>query len=158
MEPASPLATLFSTALLVSPFFFWGTSMVAMKQLAPHTTPLLVAAWRLIPAGAALLLWAAAIGNMILGNVNYTMSAFLLLGSIPGVLLGARLSVRLPALAIRLALAGVLVAAAVSLAVKAGLPLPPLALLGWFLIVLTSIIIVYRRVRPTAAKSVGEIA
>lgn len=32
--------------------------MVAMKQLAPHTTPLLVASWRLIPAGAALLVWA----------------------------------------------------------------------------------------------------
>jgi drug/metabolite transporter (DMT)-like permease len=44
--------------LLVSPFFFWGTSMVAMKGLAPHTTPLLVAAWRLIPAGAVLLVWA----------------------------------------------------------------------------------------------------
>ncbi len=126
--------------------------LIAVFQLAPH---------RVVGTDvfhAALLLWAAAIGNMILGNVNYTMSAFLLLGSIPGVLLGARLSVRLPALAIRLALAGVLLAAAVSLAVKAGLPLPPLALLGWFLIVLTSIIIVYRRVRPTAAKSVGEIA
>lgn len=37
--------------------------MVAMKQLAPHTTPLLVAAWRLIPAGAALLLWARQSGR-----------------------------------------------------------------------------------------------
>ena len=34
-----------------------------MKQLAPHTTPLLVASWRLIPAGAALLAWAAASGR-----------------------------------------------------------------------------------------------
>ncbi|KFM29221.1 putative transporter [Auxenochlorella protothecoides] len=33
--------------------------MVAMKQLAPHTTPLALASWRLIPAGVALLLWAA---------------------------------------------------------------------------------------------------
>uniref|UniRef100_A0A1D1ZWM9 EamA domain-containing protein n=2 Tax=Auxenochlorella protothecoides TaxID=3075 RepID=A0A1D1ZWM9_AUXPR len=48
-----------SLPLLVSPFFFWGTSMVAMKQLAPHTTPLALASWRLIPAGVALLLWAA---------------------------------------------------------------------------------------------------
>lgn len=44
--------------LLISPFFFWGTSMAAMKELAPHTTPLLLASWRLIPAGAALLAWA----------------------------------------------------------------------------------------------------
>jgi hypothetical protein len=26
--------------LLISPFFFWGTSMVAMKLAAPHSTPL----------------------------------------------------------------------------------------------------------------------
>lgn len=45
--------------LLISPFFFWGTSMVAMKEVSPHTTPLFVAAWRLIPAGVALLGWAA---------------------------------------------------------------------------------------------------
>ncbi|KAL4443461.1 hypothetical protein ABPG75_011198 [Micractinium tetrahymenae] len=56
-ESHGPLSAL-EVLLLVSPFFFWGTSMVAMKQLAPHTTPLLVAAWRLIPAGAALLAWA----------------------------------------------------------------------------------------------------
>lgn len=37
--------------------------MVAMKELAPHTTPLFVASWRLIPAGAALLLWATASGR-----------------------------------------------------------------------------------------------
>lgn len=50
-------------ALLVSPFFFWGTSMVAMKELAPHTTPMLVAAWRLLPSGAILLAWASATGS-----------------------------------------------------------------------------------------------
>ena len=31
--------------------------MAAMKELAPHTTPLLLAAWRLIPAGAVVLAW-----------------------------------------------------------------------------------------------------
>ncbi|GAB4817226.1 hypothetical protein N2152v2_004272 [Parachlorella kessleri] len=51
------------TLLLISPFFFWGTSMAAMKELAPHTTPLLLAAWRLIPAGAAVLAWAAKEGR-----------------------------------------------------------------------------------------------
>lgn len=49
--------------LLISPFFFWGTSMVAMKELAPHTTPMLVAAWRLLPSGALLLAWASATGS-----------------------------------------------------------------------------------------------
>ncbi|PRW56874.1 WAT1-related chloroplastic isoform X1 [Chlorella sorokiniana] len=62
-QEKGPLEVALDAALLVSPFFFWGTSMVAMKQLAPHTTPLLVAAWRLIPAGAALLLWARQSGR-----------------------------------------------------------------------------------------------
>lgn len=50
---------LFDWILLISPFFFWGTSMVAMKEVSPHTTPLFVAAWRLVPAGLVLLGWAA---------------------------------------------------------------------------------------------------
>ena len=48
------------TAALVSPFFFWGTSMVAMKGVmtgawggAGDVSPLFVAAVRVIPAGAA---------------------------------------------------------------------------------------------------------
>eukprot|EP00884_Botryococcus_braunii_P018753 jgi/Botrbrau1/5561/Bobra.0023s0044.1 len=45
--------------LLISPFFFWGTSMVAMKALEAHTTPLFVSAVRLLPAGAVLVGWAA---------------------------------------------------------------------------------------------------
>ena len=57
------LAAVGEALILVSPFFFWGTSMVAMKELAPHTTPLLVAAWRLIPSGAALLAWAQLSGR-----------------------------------------------------------------------------------------------
>lgn len=61
-EAHGPLSIL-EMLLLISPFFFWGTSMVAMKQLAPHTTPLLVAAWRLIPAGGALILWAKQSGR-----------------------------------------------------------------------------------------------
>ena len=59
----SPLAPLASTALLISPFFFWGSSMAAMKVVEPHTTPLFVAAVRLLPAGAAVIAWAAARGR-----------------------------------------------------------------------------------------------
>ena len=62
-RPAAGPLSLLDALLLISPFFFWGTSMVAMKQLAPHTTPLLVASWRLIPAGAVLLLWAQRSGR-----------------------------------------------------------------------------------------------
>jgi len=58
------------TAALVSPFFFWGTSMVAMKGVmtgawggAGDVSPLFVAAVRVIPAGAAVVAWAAATGR-----------------------------------------------------------------------------------------------
>ncbi|KAM0949844.1 putative EamA domain-containing protein [Dioscorea sansibarensis] len=49
--------------LLVSPFFFWGTSMVAMKEVIPKTGPFFVSAVRLIPAGALLIGFAALRGR-----------------------------------------------------------------------------------------------
>lgn len=55
------LSQLVDTALLISPFFFWGTSMVAMKTL--DMPPMFMAAWRCLPAGAVLLLWASAKGE-----------------------------------------------------------------------------------------------
>ncbi|GAB4855269.1 hypothetical protein Ancab_023889 [Ancistrocladus abbreviatus] len=42
-------------ALLISPFFFWGTTMVAMKQVLPKVGPFFVSAFRLIPAGMLLI-------------------------------------------------------------------------------------------------------
>lgn len=54
-SPAYPL-------LLVAPFFFWGTAMVAMKGVIPSTTPLFIAGVRLLPAGL-LVLGAAAIAR-----------------------------------------------------------------------------------------------
>jgi drug/metabolite transporter (DMT)-like permease len=45
--------------LLVMPFFLWGTAMVAMKGVMPHTTPLFMAGIRLIPAGILVLIVAA---------------------------------------------------------------------------------------------------
>ncbi|KAF0930749.1 hypothetical protein E2562_034938 [Oryza meyeriana var. granulata] len=50
-------------ASLVSPFFFWGTAMVAMKGVIPKTGPFFVAALRLLPAGALLVAFAAARGR-----------------------------------------------------------------------------------------------
>ncbi|TKV93144.1 hypothetical protein SEVIR_9G206300v4 [Setaria viridis] len=64
--PASPAASgkeLWEWASLVSPFFFWGTAMVAMKGVIPRTGPFFVAALRLLPAGALLVAFAAARGR-----------------------------------------------------------------------------------------------
>ncbi|QDL06908.1 EamA family transporter [Brasilonema octagenarum UFV-E1] len=49
--------------LLIAPFFFWGTAMVAMKGVIPHTTPLFMAGVRLIPAGVLILIVAAWMGR-----------------------------------------------------------------------------------------------
>jgi drug/metabolite transporter (DMT)-like permease len=45
--------------LSIAPFFLWGTAMVAMKGVMPHTTPLFMAGIRLIPAGILVLIVAA---------------------------------------------------------------------------------------------------
>ncbi|HYW21613.1 MAG TPA: DMT family transporter [Nodularia sp. (in: cyanobacteria)] len=46
----------FAPLLLIAPFFLWGTAMVAMKGVIPHTTPLFMAGMRLLPAGVLILI------------------------------------------------------------------------------------------------------
>jgi hypothetical protein len=64
---------------------------------------------------AAVLLWVAGIAHLGAGNVDLSAVAWLTVGSVPGILLGSQLTVRLPDRAIRLALATVLVLAGVKL-------------------------------------------
>lgn len=52
-----------TSVLLIAPFFLWGTAMVAMKGVIPHTTPLFMAGMRIIPAGILILLVAAIMGK-----------------------------------------------------------------------------------------------
>ncbi|MBD2488025.1 DMT family transporter [Aulosira sp. FACHB-615] len=53
----------FAPLLLIAPFFLWGTAMVAMKGVIPHTTPLFMAGVRLLPAGVLILVAAALMGR-----------------------------------------------------------------------------------------------
>ncbi len=56
MNTKHPLVTSpFYCLLLIAPFFFWGTAMVAMKGVIPHTTPLFMATLRITPAGLLVL-------------------------------------------------------------------------------------------------------
>ena len=64
---------------------------------------------------AAALLWVAGISHLIHGNVDLTAMGWLLLGSIPGILIGSQLTVRLPERSLRVALATVLAASGVRL-------------------------------------------
>ncbi|MFM2302974.1 MAG: hypothetical protein RLZZ135_377 [Cyanobacteriota bacterium] len=57
LKQSSSLLSL-TSILLIAPFFLWGTAMVAMKGVLPHTTPLFIAAMRLLPAGAIVLMFA----------------------------------------------------------------------------------------------------
>lgn len=52
-----------SSLVLIAPFFLWGTSMVAMKGVLPHTTPLFMAGVRLVPAGILVLIAASMLGR-----------------------------------------------------------------------------------------------
>jgi uncharacterized membrane protein YfcA len=64
---------------------------------------------------AALLLWVAGAGHLLHGNVDLHAIAWLLVGSIPGVLAGSHLSIRVPDRALRLAFAFILVLSGVKL-------------------------------------------
>lgn len=64
---------------------------------------------------AAALLWVAGIAHLIHGNVDLGAMGWLLLGSIPGILVGSQLTVKLPERSLRVALATVLLASGVRL-------------------------------------------
>jgi hypothetical protein len=58
---------------------------------------------------------AAALGHALFGDLNLDVAGAVLIGSVPGVLLGARLSARAPAAAVRTGLVAVLLASALKL-------------------------------------------
>jgi hypothetical protein len=58
---------------------------------------------------AAALLWVAGIGHLIVGDVDLHAVAWLLLGSVPGILLSSRYTVKVPDMTIRGALGGILI-------------------------------------------------
>jgi uncharacterized protein len=79
---------------------------------------------------AAVLLWVAALAHLVSGNIDFALAGTILVGSIPGVWIGASLSTKLPADVLRPALAIVLVASGLALLSKAGLALPVAVLIG----------------------------
>ena len=88
---------------------------------------------------AALLLWVAGAGHLLHGNVDLHAMAWLLVGSIPGVLIGSHLSVRVPERALRIAFAFVLILSGIKLVevpgattiIEVGVVLGALALVTW---------------------------
>jgi hypothetical protein len=88
---------------------------------------------------AALLLWVAGAGHLLHGNVDLHAIAWLLVGSIPGVLIGSHLSIRVPDRALRIAFGFVLVLSGLKIVkvpaadtvIVVSLVLGAVALLAW---------------------------
>lgn len=74
---------------------------------------------------ASILLWAAGAAHWVGGNIDWMLTATLLAGSMPGVYLGTRLSVKIPVNALRGALGLVLMLSASATLNKADVPLVP---------------------------------
>lgn len=67
---AETTTSLWEWMLLVSPFFFWGTAMVAMKEVLPKTGPIFISSFRLIPSGFLLVAFAASRGRKFPSGLN----------------------------------------------------------------------------------------
>jgi uncharacterized membrane protein YfcA len=79
---------------------------------------------------AAILLWAAGLAHWVGGNVDFVLAANILIGSIPGVLLGSQQTVKWPQGILRGALGVVLIGAGVTIMSKANTALVPWVVLG----------------------------
>jgi uncharacterized membrane protein YfcA len=79
---------------------------------------------------AAILLWVAGLAHMFSGNVDFGLAGNILIGSVPGVWIGAGLSQRMPETGLRPALGFVLLASGLALLSKAGTPVPVGVILG----------------------------
>jgi uncharacterized membrane protein YfcA len=102
---------------------------------------------------AAILLWVASIAHLASGNVDLGLMVNILVGSIPGVWIGANLSAKLPADVLRPALAIVLIASGLALLSKAGLAMPVAVLVGVPIALAVLMFFVHRSRSPVEASS-----
>ena len=79
---------------------------LAMLLVFPLTAPKIVGT---DISHAAALLWVAGVGHLVHGNVDLHAMGWLLLGSIPGVLLGSQMSIKVPERSLRFTFAFILV-------------------------------------------------
>jgi uncharacterized protein len=101
-----------------------GLVLILVFQLTPH---------RVVGTDvfhAAILLWAAGLAHWVSGNVDFVLMGTILVGSLPGVWIGAQLITKVPAAGLRPALGCVLLASALGVLSKAGVAIPPEMLIG----------------------------
>jgi uncharacterized protein len=101
-----------------------GPALILVFRLRPH---------RVVGTDvlhAAVLLWVAGLAHWISGNVDFALMGTILLGSIPGVLIGSQLVMRVPAAGLRPVLGCVLLGSALGVLTKAGVDVPVGAIVG----------------------------
>ncbi len=104
---------------------------------------------------AAVLLWVAALAHLVSGNIDFALMGTILVGSLPGVWIGAALAVRLPERGLRPALGIVLLTSGLALVGKAGVDVPAGALIIVPLaLVVLSVAVLRRKPRRSARPAV----
>jgi len=101
-----------------------GVAMIVIFRLTPQ---------RVVGSSvfvAALLLWVGGVAHAISGNVDYALMANILIGSIPGVWMGAQFIDRVPDQALRVTLAAVLLGSALAMVNSAGGHIPVAVIFG----------------------------
>jgi len=109
---------------------------LAMLLLYPLTAPKIVGTDMF---HAAALLWVAGISHLLHGDVDKHAMAWLLVGSIPGVLLGSQMSIKVPERALRVVFGAVLVLSGIkivgmpqaNLVIEIGVGVLAVAFLAW---------------------------
>jgi uncharacterized membrane protein YfcA len=101
-----------------------GLALILVFSLTPH---------RVVGTDvfhAAIMLWAAGIALLFVGNIDWALMGTILIGSLPGVWIGEHLSRRVPAAALRPALGCVMLGSALGVASKAGADLSAWVIIG----------------------------
>lgn len=96
-----------------------GLALIMVFRLTPH---------RVVGTDvfhAAIVLWAAGLAQLVAGNVDFGLMANILVGSLPGVVIGTAFIHHVPAGVLRPALGCVLLGSAMGVLKKAGAEVPP---------------------------------
>jgi uncharacterized protein len=115
-----------------------GLALIMVFRLTPH---------RVVGTDvfhAALMLWAAGLAHLAVGNVDLVLMANILAGSLPGVWIGTALLPRVPAAGLRPALGCVLLGSAIGVLSKAGVDVPAWSVAGIPALVGVAVLGVYR--------------
>jgi len=122
-----------------------GLALILVFRLTPH---------RVVGTDvfhAALMLWAAGIAHVVEGNIDYGLMGTILIGSIPGVLIGERLARVVPAAALRPALGCVMLGSGLGVLTKVGVSLSPWVIVGVPAAVGVAAYALYRTRQPAPA-------